>query len=205
MTSKPTALAGDFAELNIGERIKSHRKARGLTLGGLASMTGISEATLSRIENDQTLINAHNLYILSKVLVIDITAFFETGSRPLRAGIRSVCRKGDGVPLQTHRYQTRVLCTDLADKRMNPATVTVTARTIDEIGGLKRHDGEEFIHVISGRMILHTEHYAPLEMDEGDSVYFDSSMGHAYLAASDEPVLLMVVATTDKPATGANQ
>ena len=95
------AVGGPYTELKIGERLKAHRKARGLTLGRLAGLTGISEATLSRIENDQTLVNAHNLYILSQVLGVDITAFFKAETRPLRAGIRSVCRSGGGVSLET--------------------------------------------------------------------------------------------------------
>ncbi len=44
--SKPT--------LALGPRIKTLRKERGLSLAGLAKTTGVSEATLSRVENEQT-------------------------------------------------------------------------------------------------------------------------------------------------------
>jgi DNA-binding XRE family transcriptional regulator len=192
-------VSNDFADLNIGGRIKSHRKARGLTLGDLAELTGISEATLSRIENDQTLINAHNLYILSKVLAIDITAFFETQTQPLRAGIRSVCRAADGVRLETARYVSRVLCSDIANKRMNPAINSVTARSLDDVGGLKRHEGEEFVYVISGILMLHSQHYEPLRLDAGDCVYFDANMGHAYVAAGEHATEILVLTTVDGP------
>lgn len=187
-----------LADLNIGERVKELRKTQGYSLNELAQMTGISEATLSRVENNQTLITAHNLYILSKVLGVDITAFFKEATTPIRTGIRSVCRKGDGVPIDTARYTANVLCADLANKKMHPSINTVSIRSMQEAGGFNRHEGEEFLFVLSGTLILQTEFYAPLELEAGDSVYFDSNMGHAYLAGGDEPVQILVLATTSQ-------
>ena len=42
--------------------------------------------------------------------------------------------------------------------------------------------------MIEGEVEFHTELYAPLTLHAGDSIYFDSEMGHAYLKASDAPV-----------------
>ena len=47
-----------------------------------------------------------------------------------------------------------------------------------------RHTGEEFALVLEGAVELHTELYAPARLEAGDSIYFDSTMGHAYLAAA---------------------
>ena len=47
--------------------------------------------------------------------------------------------------------------------------------------------GEEFTYVIEGVVEFHTELYAPLTLQAGDSIYFDSEMGHAYLKASHAP------------------
>ena len=185
--------------LALGPRIKALRKARGLSLAELARATGVSEATLSRVENEQTLVSAHHLYQLAGSLGVDITAFFEEASRAISSGIRSVCRKGEGAPLTTARYDALVLCTDIADKRMHPAVNVVTITALDEAGGLSRHDGEEFLHVLAGRLTLVTEFYEPLLLEEGDSVYFDSRMGHAYLSAGSGPATILVIATTEPP------
>lgn len=185
--------------LAIGPRIKALRKARGISLAELAKSAGVSEATLSRVENEQTLVSAHHLYQLANTLGADITAFFEEASPPLSNGIRSICRKGEGVALSTARYEALVLCTDLAAKRMHPAINTVTIASLAEAGGYSRHDGEEFLLVLEGRLLLMTEFYEPLLLEPGDSIYFDSHMGHAYLSQDGRPARCLVIATTEPP------
>ena len=187
------------AALALGQRINALRKARGLSLAELGKSTGVSEATLSRVENEQTLISAHHLYHLAQALDVDITAFFADAGKAISTGIRSVSRRGDGIPLSTPRYEAQVLCTDIANKRMHPAIDVVTVRTLEEAGGYSRHDGEEFLHVLKGPLTLATEFYEPLVLETGDSIYFDSNMGHAYLSVDGAPAHILVIATTEPP------
>jgi oxalate decarboxylase/phosphoglucose isomerase-like protein (cupin superfamily) len=42
-------------------------------------------------------------------------------------------------------------------------------------------------------VVFHTELYAPVLLQAGDSVYFDSSMGHAYLRVGDGPCRVLTV------------
>lgn len=182
----------------VGPRIKALRKDRGLSLAELARTAGISEATLSRVENEHTLVSAHHLYHMARALGVDL-AFFEDGASPLAHGIRSLSRKGEGLPLRTARYDAQVLCTDIANKRMHPAINTVTVTSLQQAGGLSQHDGEEFLHVVSGHLNLISEFYEPLRLDPGDSIYFDSNMGHAYLSADGKPAVILVIATTEPP------
>ena len=53
--------------------------------------------------------------------------------------------------------------------------------------------GEEFSVVLEGAVLFHTELYAPVLLQAGDSVYFDSSMGHAYLRVGDGPCRVLTV------------
>ena len=199
MTNRaPASLAAD--DLCIGERIKEFRTARKLSLAALAEQTGLSEATLSRVENGQSPISAHNLFTLSKLLGVDITAFYEKSTSPMRSGIRSVARGGEGRLIETERYTALVLGADLADKKMHPAIDHIHQRSLAEAGGLAKHAGEEFLYVISGRLVLHSEHYAPLLLDAGDSVYFDGMMAHAYLTPDPEPAVILVVISTEPEA-----
>ena len=59
----------------------------------------------------------------------------------------------------------------------------VRARTLEEFGPLLRHAGEEYFMVTRGTIAVHTEFYAPEILREGDGMYIDSTMGHAYLNA----------------------
>ena len=194
-SAKESATVGDG--LRIGARLKAFRTAKGHSLADLAGMTGMSEATLSRVENEQTLVSAHNLYVLSRVLGVDITAFFETASHPIRSGVRSIAKRGDGIPVETARYTAAVLCTDLSNKKMHPAVNRISVRSLEEAGGLSNHPGEEFLYVVAGKLVLYTEFYAPLLLEEGDSIYFDGMMGHAYLNGGEDPAEILVITTTD--------
>lgn len=182
---------------DIGARLKGFRTAQGLSLAKLAQMTGISNATLSRVENGQVLVSAHNLYALSQALRVDITAFYAEGPSPLRAGIRSVARRGEGQQVSTNDFLSRVFASDLAHKKMHPAINTITATSPAAAGGLSGHAGEEFIYVVSGTLVLHSEHYAPLMLAPGDTLYFDAAMPHAYVATDAGPADILVITTTD--------
>ena len=91
-SKKQTRPASD--QLRIGERLLELRKSKGLTLAALSKLTKISEATLSRAENDIASPNAHNLYILAKALDVDVTAFFRSDTVAFGAGLRSITQIG---------------------------------------------------------------------------------------------------------------
>ena len=60
-----------------------------------------------------------------------------------------------------------------------------------------RHEGEELLLVLEGDVVVYTEEYEPLALTEGDSTYFDSTMGHAVVSTSkgDALILWVCVAT----------
>ena len=179
--------------LRIGERLAHFRRSKGFTLARLSAETGISEATLSRAENGLSPLNAHSLYILAKVLDVDIVSFFRSDTEIFTKGKRTVTRRGKGEVESTQRYDLELLCAELSAKRMVPSLNRVAARTLEEAGGLRAHEGEEFLYVLAGQVEIRTELYAPTRLGTGDSMYFDSNMAHAYLAVGDEPAEILVV------------
>ena len=190
---------------DIGGRIKAFRKEKGWSLARLSEMTGISDATLSRVETGKTLITAHNLYALSKALGVDITAFYADAASPLRSGIRSVARQGQGHAISTDRFLTTVLAGDLSHKQMHPSINQITAMTLEAAGGLTGHAGEEFLYVLEGQLILHSAHYAPLLLEKGDAIYFDGTMPHAYLAGEGGMARVLVITTSEMQPPEGNE
>ena len=104
------------------------------------------------------------------------------------------------VRVTTPNYDYFYLCPELRRKRMIPVLTRVRAKSIAEFGELVRHPGEEYIHVIEGRAEVHTEFYDPIVLEAGESVYIDSNMGHAYIAAEgcEEVLLLGVCSSADE-------
>ncbi|MBY5932708.1 XRE family transcriptional regulator [Tateyamaria omphalii] len=181
---------------DIGARLKQLRSEQGWSLAKLAAATGISDATLSRVETGKTLVSAHNLYVLAQVLGVDITAFYSHAAHPLQSGIRSVSRAGQGRDLQTDRFLTTILASDLSKKQMHPAINVVSRDRFGPDDTLSGHPGEEFLYVLEGQLVLHSAHYAPLLLDAGDSIYFDGTMPHAYLAGEGGMARILVLTTT---------
>ena len=69
---------------------------------------------------------------------------------------------------------------------MTPLIERVRVGNGDAGDGMISHGGEEFVYVLSGAIEVHTEHYQPVRLEEGDSVYLDSTMAHTYAAADGQ-------------------
>jgi len=199
---QPYKQSSKFAEeakdLRIGERLAYFRKSKGITLAQLSAEASISESTLSRAENGLSSLNAHNLYILAKVLGVDVVAFFRTDAVSFSKGMRAITKRGQGDRETTERYDLELLCGELSAKKMVPSVNRVSVRTLEDVGGLQAHEGEEFLYVLSGSVEIHTEYYTPTLLGSGDSMYFDSNMAHAYVAAGDGPADILVVAAVEE-------
>jgi transcriptional regulator with XRE-family HTH domain len=178
-----------------GEAIRSLRKQSRLSLTELAARTGLAVSTLSKIETGHVSLSYDKLMLISKALGVDMAELLDTTPHPGGAatygGRRVVHRAGEGQHVETRSYSQVYLATELLNKRITPIYAELHARTLDdffaEFGDFVRHPGEEFTYVIEGDVAFHTELYAPLTLHAGDSIYFDSEMGHAYLKASDSP------------------
>ena len=72
-------------------------------------------------------------------------------------------------------------------------TSRLTARSADEFAEWVRHEGEEFLYVLEGSVQVLTEFYEPTHLSKGDSMYFDSRMGHCCLSTSPEDALVLWV------------
>ncbi|WP_077033386.1 helix-turn-helix domain-containing protein [Pelomonas sp. KK5] len=178
-----------------GQAIRALRLDKRMTLAQVSAKTGLAISTLSKLEKGQVSLSFDKLTLLSKGLGVDIASLLEPQlhSPPPRtalgSGRRAVQHAGDGQLIETSSYRQLYLATELLNKAMTPIAVEIRARTLaeftEEFGGLIRHSGEEFSLVLEGELEFHSELYAPLRLKEGDSVYFDSDMGHAYLNAGD--------------------
>ena len=103
------------------------------------------------------------------------------------SGRRSITRAGQGQAIETDNYDHLYPASELLNKRFVPIVAELRARTLAEFGELIRHEGEEYAFILDGTVEFHSELYAPVILHKGDSIYFDSGMGHAYLAAGTGP------------------
>src|SRR5690606_29895874 len=187
----------------IGGLLRSLRKRRGWTLKQMSEHSGIPLSTLSKVEHDRLSLTYDKLLQLSQRLQLSMSELFaeqDGSAEPAVTARRSSGRIDDAIRVTTANYDYYYLCPELRRKRMIPVLTRVRAKSIEEFGELVRHSGEEYIHVLEGRMEVHTEFYDPMVLETGESVYIDSNMGHAYIAAEgcDEVLLLGVCSSADE-------
>jgi transcriptional regulator with XRE-family HTH domain len=185
-----------------GAALKRLRTGRGLTLAEMSERTGFPISSLSKMENDKTALTLEKLLTLSDALEVDIGEMFNVSSTQAAsdgAMRRSITRAGDGESIETPRGNYLYLAAELLHKKVIPIFGEVFANDISTYGEFSQHEGEEFIYVLEGTLELHTEMYTPVILEVGDSVYFDSAMRHAYIAAGNKSCRILSICATADP------
>jgi len=182
-------LSPDKSLARPGAALKALRRQHGWTLAEVSQRTGLPTSTLSKIENDKVSLSFDKLARLSTGLQIDIASLFRgANGEDAQAGIngrRSIVRSGEGKAIETKNYSHLYPAWELLNKKIIPIVAELHARSLEEFGELVRHPGEEYTFVLEGEVDFYTSLYAPVRLKTGDSIYFDSGMGHAYVAASE--------------------
>ena len=183
----------DGLPLDLGLRVRELRKARSWTLEQAASKAGLARSTLSKIENGQMSPTYDALKKLAIGLEISIPQLFTPPLNNQINGRLTHTKAGEGQSHVTVTYEHELLANNLSKKQMLPYRAMVRARSMDEFEGWVRHDGEEFLYVLTGVIRLYTEFYEPIELRRGDSAYYDASMGHNVVTLSSEDATILWV------------
>ncbi len=181
--------------LNLGERVRELRKARNWTLEQAAKKAGLARSTLSKIENGQMSPTFDAVRKLATGLEITVPQLFTPPKSDKVMARRSITLAGKGQALVTATYEHEMLATDLSNKQMMPYRACVHARSFDEFDGWVRHDGEEFLYVLSGAIEFYSEFYKPVTLKTGDSAYYDAAMGHNVISVSPKDAEILWVTT----------
>ncbi|CAN5495850.1 XRE family transcriptional regulator [soil metagenome] len=187
----------------LGTLLRGLRDREGWTLKQMSEKSGIPVSTLSKVEHDRLTLTYDKLQQLSQRLGLRMSELFaEDEATPPQAvtARRSLGEVERAVRVETPNYDYYYLCTELRGKRMIPVITKIRAKSAEQFGDLVRHAGEEYIYVLKGRIVVNTEFYDPVVLEEGQSIYIDSSMGHAYVAADgcDEAEVLGVMSSADE-------
>jgi transcriptional regulator with XRE-family HTH domain len=174
-------LQSGLSEYGIGERIRTLRLKKKMGLVELGRHTGLSPAMLSKIERGRLFPTLPTLLRIALVFSVGLEYFF-AGARekPLMA----IVRKGERVTLPDRAgardvaYRFQSLDFLAPERRFNAYFAEFLPVAADKVRP-HAHPGVEFIYVLSGTLVVQSggeEH----TLAAGDSMYFDSSVPHAY-------------------------
>jgi quercetin dioxygenase-like cupin family protein/DNA-binding Xre family transcriptional regulator len=173
----------------LGAALKAARVARGYSLVDVADATGISKSSLSLIENDRSDVPLRRL--------IRLAEFYETQLSDLLPD------RGGHDPVVVRRRERPHLYSraeGLDVHRLAPPgkrTMLPAVCVFSPGGGadFARHEGEEFVLVLEGRLLLELEGSEPVVLERGDSAYYPSDRPHRWSNAGDEITRLVSVAS----------
>lgn len=184
-----TDIKAEIREFRIGEKIRTLRQQKRLTLQELSEMTALSKPLLSQIENQQVIPPLATLLKIAKGLKVDIHFFFEDeGNRQKYVLTRKeeaperFFRQLSGDTARPYTYHS--LAPGMRHKHMEPFLVEFEKREWNDKHFFKHEGDEEFLYIIEGEAEFHYNNEA-IRLHAGDSIYYDSGQPHGWIAAGD--------------------
>jgi len=174
----------EVKKLHIGGKIRDLRKKAGLVLQDLSNRTGLSKPLLSQIEREIVSPPIATLLKISRALNVNIGFFFQDNDPEEKVVL---VRKDESKVIDSRYfgreesgYYYEALAYKKPKKYMEPFLVEFKRKRAEQLSYFS-HEGEEFIYLLEGRLEFRTEdqHYL---LYPGDSLYFESSIPHAYRA-----------------------
>ncbi len=178
---------------DVGERILKIRKEKDLSLEEISKMTGFDVAFLSKIENKEVQPQLGTVIRLSKAL--------DSAFGRLVSGVGdklySITRKDERRTIQRSTskkskkrvYTYKSLAPDVQGRHMEAFLVQLEEDPEKETS---LHEGEEFIFVLDGEVILEIgeDKYV---LEPGDSAYYLSTTAHHIAAKKGKATIVAVM------------
>ncbi len=179
----------------VGARLRSIRKAQKLTLKQLSERSGVALSTLSKMELAQVSVSYEKLAAAARALGVDIAQLFAPSAMASRAVQPTVVSTtiADAPGYSTGNYDYHPMAGDFPGRSMTPMYARIFAREVQQFEDYIRHPGQEFALVLSGRVRIQFETGEAVSIGPQETAYFNSSIGHIYLAEGDEDAEVMVV------------
>jgi len=190
-----STLEDGLRNYEIGDKVRALRLRKKMALVELGRHSGLSAALLSKIERSNIYPPLPTLLRIAMVFGVGLDYFFSDESkRP----VISIVRKKDRTPFPdtidgTVSYFFESLDYNANERKLNAYHADFQQIEAEE-APTHLHEGVEFLHLLSGRLLLtigRQEH----ELGEGDSIYFDASVAHSY-RRKGKPRCTAIVVTT---------
>jgi DNA-binding transcriptional MerR regulator/quercetin dioxygenase-like cupin family protein len=171
----------------VGDRLRRLRTRAHKTLKEVAQATGLSISFISALERGGSGASVASLRRLAGAYGVTMRELFgadlQQSSPLVRGEERPVMQWENGV-----RFEEMAS----GEKVMDPSYIRVPPGAGSE--GFYSHNGEEFVHVISGTLFVELKDQGTYQVTPGDTLYFSSTTQHRWWAG-DEPVEAVYVNT----------
>ena len=168
-------LGKEALSIDVGQRLRSLREERGVSMRALARRSGLSANALSMIERGLTSPSVSTLHKLAGALEVPITAFFR--EEPPRSKI-VFCKANERVRVPLQRGIWEGLGGESFTGRMEPFMVTLESGGSSGPYGMI-HTGHEFVFCLRGTLEYEIDNQL-FHLQAGDSLLFAAQQLHRW-------------------------
>lgn len=170
-------------QLEIGNRVRTLRKQKGLSILQLSKMAEVSTGMISQIERDMVVPTVVSIWRIAKALDTNINYFFDDDSAQEEDFI---IRRGEHREILTNKGNSSYKVLTPSKKESLIEVILVTLKGGQECDHqCVHHEGEECGYVLSGVLTVQLNGNQ-WELYPGDSITFKSSMPHRYINYEQE-------------------
>jgi transcriptional regulator with XRE-family HTH domain len=182
-------LARKIGPSGFGTKMRRLREKKGLRLEDLANQTGLSPEYLEKIERHEEIPPVAAILQISKALSLDAGSFLATREK-------DVLEKGkiESYEKRTRSYAYRSLCPGARTKHLRAFLVSIDPHQDHDMVEY-RHEGEEFIYVLDGRVEVTVGAHVN-NLASGQSLHFNSGIRHMLRNPGAKRAELLVVLYT---------
>lgn len=184
----------------IGERIKSIRESKQLTIEQLSERSGVELEVIKQIEECKELPSLAPLIKIARALGVRLGTFLDdhdelgpviTRNEEITDGLDF---SNNSTNPQKRNMRYHPLSQSKAGRHMESFMINIDSSTnVDFV--LSSHEGEEFIYVIEGNVEINYGKNK-YKLNPGDSIYYDSIVPHhVHAGCCDTAKILAVVYT----------
>lgn len=175
---------------DIGNRIKELRELSDISVQDIAQELNIDAETYTQYETGEVDIPASFIYEIANIFQVDLNLLL-TGEET-RMTIFDVTRAEKGISIDRRKeYKYKNLCSKFIHKKAETFLVKVDPKE-NSLPSLNSHPGQEFNYIIEGSVKIFI-HNNEIILNEGDSIFFDSSQEHAMVALNDKPARFIAI------------
>ncbi len=173
----------------IGTRLKALREDCEMDAAQVAEKLGVPLDEYVEYESGDKDFSFSFLYNAASLLGVDVVDLMSGESPQLSAC--TVVRKGKGYEVNRYKsYDYKHLAYTFRNKKAEPFFVTLEPKKTAQV--MHAHEGQEFNYIVRGKIKFYFDDIM-YELEEGDSVYFDSGHPHAETVSGEEPAEFIAV------------
>lgn len=175
---------------SLGSRLRRLRSERKVTLATVSEATGVSQSFLSLLEQGRTDVSLGRLLPLLDFYGIDPADLLSNSRPPSSQIVRrnerpTAFTAGEGIDVY--------IASDDRRHAFLPLVVEFKANSVME--NWSKHDGDELLIVLSGKLLMEFTNGETAELEQGDSTFFESQREHRVSPMDAEPASALIITT----------